>query len=76
MIMGIPYSNITYCMIPAVSSLYIGCLQIQEEAGITAVDMKHRGILTFIFDDQEVPWEVHGEIIEFECVWTVVYVWV
>jgi hypothetical protein len=37
------------------------CLQLQEEAGITATSLQHRGVLTFAFDDQQLPWEVHGE---------------
>jgi hypothetical protein len=35
--------------------------QLQEEAGITPVDIQLQGVLTFAFDDQERPWEVHGE---------------
>jgi 8-oxo-dGTP pyrophosphatase MutT (NUDIX family) len=35
--------------------------ELTEEAGITAQDMQQRGVLTFAFDDQPVPWEVHGE---------------
>lgn len=36
-------------------------LQLHEEAGVTAPQLHHRGVLTFVFDDQPVPWEVHGE---------------
>jgi len=32
-----------------------------EEAGVDAVSLQQRGILTFVFDDQPLPWEVHGE---------------
>ena len=34
--------------------------QLLEEAGVTTPQLHHRGILTFVFDDQPVPWEVHG----------------
>lgn len=34
-------------------------LQLTEEAGITALDLTERGILTFVFDDGK-HWEVHG----------------
>ncbi|WIA09333.1 hypothetical protein OEZ85_008740 [Tetradesmus obliquus] len=33
--------------------------ELQEEAGITATSLQHRGVLTFAFDDQQLPWEVH-----------------
>ncbi len=36
-------------------------VQLYEEAGITADALNHTGTLTFVFDDQEEPWEVHGE---------------
>lgn len=32
-----------------------------EEAGITATTLQHKCVLTFAFDDQQLPWEVHGE---------------
>lgn len=36
--------------------------QLLEEAGVTVPELHHRGVLTFVFDDQPVPWEVHGEL--------------
>eukprot|EP00775_Hariotina_reticulata_P010394 gene10394-10552_t len=33
--------------------------ELLEEAGIAAVSLQQRGILTFAFDDQPLPWEVH-----------------
>eukprot|EP00878_Enallax_costatus_P012396 GHUV01012946.1.p1 GENE.GHUV01012946.1~~GHUV01012946.1.p1 ORF type:complete len:181 (+),score=34.31 GHUV01012946.1:92-634(+) len=33
--------------------------ELHEEAGIRATSLHHRGILTFVFDDQQLPWEVH-----------------
>lgn len=36
--------------------------QLLEEAGITATCMQHCGLLTFVFDDNPQPWEVHGEM--------------
>lgn len=35
--------------------------QLEEEAGISAMSMEACGRLHFVFDDVEVPWEVHGE---------------
>lgn len=35
--------------------------QIEEEAGVVPLALAQRGILTFVFDDQPRPWEVHGE---------------
>lgn len=33
--------------------------ELHEEAGITTPQLHHRGVLTFVFDDQPQPWEVH-----------------
>jgi 8-oxo-dGTP pyrophosphatase MutT (NUDIX family) len=33
--------------------------ELKEEAGVVAVSMEKRGILTFHFDDNPQPWEVH-----------------
>ncbi|CAM6101288.1 unnamed protein product [Calypogeia fissa] len=33
--------------------------ELQEEAGVTPVDMSKRGILTFHFDNDPIAWEVH-----------------
>ncbi|KAI8477385.1 MAG: NUDIX hydrolase domain-like protein [Monoraphidium minutum] len=33
--------------------------EIEEEAGVVALGLKQRGVLTFVFDDQPLPWEVH-----------------
>ncbi|EFN54560.1 hypothetical protein CHLNCDRAFT_24587 [Chlorella variabilis] len=33
--------------------------ELLEEAGITATCMQHCGLLTFVFDDNPQPWEVH-----------------
>lgn len=33
--------------------------QVVEEAGIRPVAMTHQGILTFVWDDNPRPWEVH-----------------
>jgi hypothetical protein len=38
-------------------------LQLHEEAGTTVPDLHHRGVLTFVWDDRPVPWEVHGECV-------------
>lgn len=36
--------------------------ELQEEAGITALDLAPCGRLFFVFDDKpDTPWEVHGE---------------
>jgi len=33
--------------------------ELEEEAGVCAKDLNHRGVLTFNFDDKPQPWEVH-----------------
>lgn len=35
-------------------------LQLLEEAQVRATAMEHCGLLRFVFDDKEQPWEVHG----------------
>jgi hypothetical protein len=38
-------------------------VQLEEEAGVVAVSMEKRGILTFHFDDNPQPWEVRTDVL-------------
>jgi 8-oxo-dGTP pyrophosphatase MutT (NUDIX family) len=45
---------------PGESTADAALRELREESGLSGSDLEHRGVLTFVFDDQtERPWQVH-----------------